>query len=774
MKVRLTSKLISEIGVKEKYLRKNHYNSLKVWWARRPTTAMRSLLILEMFKRNNEIPEVDGKLISDTNPPPSIFKEFSERFKTSEFKVLDVFAGGGSIPFESSRLGFQTFSAELNPVASLLQETIFKSVNVPDYSDKLRKSGNLVIEKLSKKYLKYFDINGDVPYVIYCSKISRCVNCNAEIDLKRLKYLSKRKNRLIYFDENGIIKESSEDNIADNEKSKGFKCANCDLENNYQDIKDFCATNKLDYQPFAICYHNKSGKKTYRKIGAKDSAILSNYKNSIKSDLERLNHLLPHNSVAKKGGVINPTLYDLKKPYDFFSDRQLVVLLGLIDEIITEYYRLLKLYDLRTAKQIVLGLTALIEFLVDWNSMGTMWISQNEQTGRSLAGPGVGMKWDFIEINPFYQTGSNLQSKLNRVCDTFRAIGLKNQVNIIKGSSTSLPLEENLIDIVLTDPPYFDSIDYTGLSEFFRPWFEIVLRNTFSEITNLENNHSLEAIVDLANGEKNGKNQHHYQSLMTDVLQEVFRVLKNDGKAFMLYSHKTFEGWKVIGEAIKDANLFIYECLPLEMERIARPRAMSYEALNGVIVFKMQKVKANIKSVTKDILDLDIQVQKGEILESHKVIYLASLACKDMVLNSKSFDSAYKDVIRQYSKISINRNSDIFDNVTRTYLSKYLGEKNVDIDLLVDNGLYSRKKNKILQLNEINIKLLSSKTQLYKAKTLFEEFKKNSKTKAEIDKVDREVTVKLFSTLSGLNLNTVSKRSSNEIVKVSRLILSKI
>ena len=118
---------------------------------------MRSLLILEMFKRENREPKVDANLISDTNPSQAIFKKFADRFKTADIKVLDVFAGGGSIPFESSRLGFETFSAELNPVASLLQETIFKSVQVPKYSEKLRESGNIVIDNLYKRFSKYFE-----------------------------------------------------------------------------------------------------------------------------------------------------------------------------------------------------------------------------------------------------------------------------------------------------------------------------------------------------------------------------------------------------------------------------------------------------------------------------------------------------------------------------------------------------------------------------------------------------------------------------------------
>lgn len=772
MKVKLTSKIISEIGVKEKYLRKNHYNSLKVWWARRPITAMRSLLIKEMYDSNLKDAHVDLDLISDLNPSQKKLKTFAEEFNTNNINVLDVFAGGGSIPLESARLGFNTFSAELNPVASLLQETIFNSNSIPDYSEKLRKSGTIIIENLKNKYSKNYDFNGDIPYVIYCSKISKCVKCNSEIDLKRLQYLSKRKNKIKKIDEHGdILFVKNEIEIA--EKTKTFLCKNCGAENTFKDIKEYCKNNSLDYKPFAFCYHDESEKK-FRKIDSQDNQIFKELSKNIDAELKTLSYLLPKDKVIKKGGVINPTLYDLKYHYDFFTNRQLLILLGLIDEITNEYNRLKVEYDSITTKQIILGLTCLIEFLVDWNSKGTMWISQNEQTGRSLAGPGVGMKWDFIEINPFYKSGSNLSSKLNRVCDTYAEIHLNNNVEILKGSSTNLSIADKSIDIILTDPPYFDSVDYTGLSEFFRPWFEVLIKNTFDENVNLENDHLQEAIVDLSNGNKNGKDSLHYQNLMTGVLKEVKRVLKDDGKVLMLYSHKTFEGWQVIGEAIRDANLIIENCIPLEMERIARPRAMSYEALNGVIVFKLKNNNHNISTVEKDIEELNLEVKKGEILESHKVIYLASLACKMMTLSNKNFDYSYKEVIKLYTISNLNNDENLFDNLTKNYLAKYLEEKNCNIDLLRKNNLLNLKNEELIKFNNLDEKLIDENSQLYKAVKIFKDFKSNSKTKVEIEETEREIYSQLFSTLSGLNLNTLSNRSSDEVVKVSRLILSKI
>jgi putative DNA methylase len=37
-------------------------------------------------------------------------------------KVLDPFGGGGAIPLEALRLGCETYSSDLNPVAVLIQK----------------------------------------------------------------------------------------------------------------------------------------------------------------------------------------------------------------------------------------------------------------------------------------------------------------------------------------------------------------------------------------------------------------------------------------------------------------------------------------------------------------------------------------------------------------------------------------------------------------------------------------------------------------------------
>lgn len=772
---------ISKIGVEEKYIRKDHYNTIKVWWARRPLLAMRALIINDLLQKNDTPREIQPDIIYHLNPDKEILIDFKNQFNCDNYSVLDVFAGGGSIPFEAARLGCKTFSSELNPVASLLQETIFKSLPIQDYPKKLKKAGHSVIARCKERLSFLYTFENITPYVIFWGKYMKCKSCGSEVNLTRLKYLAKKKNKLIVYDKNKREVSNLTDATDKEIEDSGFICSNenCKQNHKFSDVKDYCESNKLYFKPLVFCFNGTSSKQ-YKAVTSELQEKFDIIERRVDSLLSDLQYLLPKENVIRKNGVINPTIYDLKQPQDFFSRRQLVVLLTVIEEIINEYKILKETYDEKTVKQIVLGLTSLIEFLVDWNSVSNMWICQNEQTGRSLAGPGVGMKWDFIEVNPFYASGSNLLSKIERVCSTFNSISINNDVQIFNGSSASLPLQDKTIDLVLTDPPYFDSVDYTGLSDFFRPWFEAVIKNTFNPNVNLKNDTSSEAIVDLTKSGKKKRDSSHYKEIMTSVLKEANRVLKSDGKVLLLYSHKTIEGWQVIAETFKDAKLYINNCIPLDMERSARPRAMTSQALNGVIVFELMKSKEQIRNIEDDLAELESQIENNDVLESNIIIHLAGLACKYYTLSDLQFDVCYEHVKQKFSEIRNNYNQNIvLDNISDVYLNSLLNNDNEnlsqdEIALLKKNGLINEKGELKKIVDVIPDCIKDKKSTLYHALVLFQKYKGNSTQSIFLKTSEKYKIKKFFSTISGVNLNTLRKRSSDEDIKVSRIILSKI
>jgi putative DNA methylase len=114
---------------------------LHVWWARRPLVASRAAILASFMhslgihgdpghtKRLIERSKRTGEDLG-LNPygydrafkyqPSAAEKDWL--LKTSRGRtILDPTAGGGSIPFEAARLGFDVFANDLNPVASLIE-----------------------------------------------------------------------------------------------------------------------------------------------------------------------------------------------------------------------------------------------------------------------------------------------------------------------------------------------------------------------------------------------------------------------------------------------------------------------------------------------------------------------------------------------------------------------------------------------------------------------------------------------------------------------------
>jgi len=170
IEVALPLKEVSEQSAREKSIRHGHISTLHIWWARRPLAACRAVvfaslipdpddpecpesfrtLVKELLGRNEFTPKNgDGSAIADTprnrclefikhlvrwensNDPDYIEPARKLIAAAHKFlhpgaegqtpKVLDPFAGGGSIPLEALRLGCEAHAIDLNPVAHLIE-----------------------------------------------------------------------------------------------------------------------------------------------------------------------------------------------------------------------------------------------------------------------------------------------------------------------------------------------------------------------------------------------------------------------------------------------------------------------------------------------------------------------------------------------------------------------------------------------------------------------------------------------------------------------------
>ncbi len=111
--------------------------------------------------------------------------------------------------------------------------------------------------------------------------------------------------------------------------------------------------------------------------------------------------------------------------------------------------------------------------------------------------------------------------------------------------SSRMPLPDASVDFVVTDPPYFDSVQYSDLSHFFRVW----LRWFLPDHADWDFEHGMSAVAETeAGGEK-------YRSVMAAIFRECNRVLRRPhGRLIFTFHHWRAEAWAQLTLSLRDAG----------------------------------------------------------------------------------------------------------------------------------------------------------------------------------------------------------------------------
>ncbi len=126
-------KEVSVESAREKNIRHGHISTLHIWWARRPLASSRATAYAALIPAPKNIEEWQRErdfIIELCKWENSNNQKLLERARRKILeanggvppKVLDPFGGGGAIPLEALRLGCETYSNDLNPVAVLIQK----------------------------------------------------------------------------------------------------------------------------------------------------------------------------------------------------------------------------------------------------------------------------------------------------------------------------------------------------------------------------------------------------------------------------------------------------------------------------------------------------------------------------------------------------------------------------------------------------------------------------------------------------------------------------
>ncbi len=132
----------------------------------------------------------------------------------------------------------------------------------------------------------------------------------------------------------------------------------------------------------------------------------------------------------------------------------------------------------------------MMDRLVDKNSNLVIWNKIGEKIEHVCIGrQAFSMAWDYVELNPFSGVNGDWLSAMEWVlkaiaaCSQYSVLIPKENVPICYvGSATELTHEDNFFDIIITDPPYYDNIPYSNLSDFFYVWLKRCNHHLFPEL----------------------------------------------------------------------------------------------------------------------------------------------------------------------------------------------------------------------------------------------------------------------------------------------------
>jgi adenine-specific DNA methylase len=170
--------------------------------------------------------------------------------------------------------------------------------------------------------------------------------------------------------------------------------------------------------------------------------------------------------------------------------------------------------------------------------------------------------WSSVENkragNCFPELPASDSSDLPRPASTGR-----HYVDLRRASARQIQLPDNSIDLILTDPPYFDNLNYGEMSDFYYAWLRPILKNRYPQEFQPLN---CVGMVDRIHGNGDQESLDRFRNGLVQVFSECNRVLREAGIMALTFHHKRREPWSALVEALNQAGFTVIQLVPLRSE----------------------------------------------------------------------------------------------------------------------------------------------------------------------------------------------------------------
>jgi len=638
-------KEVSIESAREKNIRHGHISTLHIWWARRPLASSRATSYAALIPAPKNDVDWDkkrqfiinlSKWENSLNPMliEKARKDILEANGGKPLRVLDPFAGGGAIPLEALRLGCETYVGEYNPVAvlilkctleypqkygkpkevkedyGLLKGSSFKNPLLED----VKRWGSWVLEEAKKEIGKFYpqEKDGSIPVGYIWARTIPCQNpaCVAEISLMRQFWLAKKKHKKVAlkpFVNDGkvefeIVENPDFDPVKGTVSRAIATCLVCGSTVDANTTRRLFREGKAEQRMIAIILHHPKKKgKTYRIAIEKDLEVFKKAEKYLEEKRKKLMDEWGIKPVPdEEMNQDDPTTvagrgYGFEKWGDLFNPRQKLALITFVEKVMQAHERMLvEGYDDEYAKAVVSYLALGIDELARFTSVLNPWKVDAEAIVHIFGRQALPMVWDYNENNPLGDHGGTWKNRIKEMMVVFENLSKSSNLQsaVTQSSATSLSYPDNYFDAVFTDPPYYDNINYAELSDFFYVWLKRTVGDLYPELFSTPLVPKTKEIV--ANPVRQGsqeKAKNFFEENLKKSFQEIYRVLKPNGIATIVYTHKSTSGWETVINSLLDSNLVITASWPINTEMQARLNARETAALASSIYIVARKIE---------------------------------------------------------------------------------------------------------------------------------------------------------------------------------------
>ena len=185
-------------------------------------------------------------------------------------------------------------------------------------------------------------------------------------------------------------------------------------------------------------------------------------------------------------------------------------------------------------------------------------------------------QFDFFEVGPGKGAGTwdSVSSSIVNAIRKVVADACGTAARFSMASATALPRRDDSVDVVITDPPYYDMVEYADASDLFHVWLKRTLFDIEPDLFGPDEQEpdglqdkNREIIVRRVH--EPGRVRHDtefYEAMLAKSFAEARRVLKPDGHLVVVFGHSDPDAWKRLLGALQTAGFVVTSAWPSRTE----------------------------------------------------------------------------------------------------------------------------------------------------------------------------------------------------------------